>query len=91
MATQPAESRVVLTPEQREQLESIAKSRSLPAGLVARARIILMSAEATQVQIAQTLGNQPHHRGQVAASVRRGRSDWTVRRVAARTAPLGQR
>lgn len=56
MATQPAESRVVLTPEQREQLESIAKSRSLPAGLVARARIILMSAEATQVQIAQTLG-----------------------------------
>lgn len=35
---------VVLTPEQREQLESIAKSRSLPAGLVARARIILMSA-----------------------------------------------
>ena len=56
MATQPAESRVVLTPEQREQLESIAKSRSLPAGLVARARIILMSAEATKVQIAQTLG-----------------------------------
>jgi transposase len=56
MATQPAESRVVLTPEQREQLERIAKSRSLPAGLVARARIILMSAEATKVQIAQTLG-----------------------------------
>lgn len=35
---------LVLKAQQREQLESLASSRSLPAGLVARARMILMSA-----------------------------------------------
>jgi len=35
---------LVLSPQQREQLESLASWRSLPAGLVTRARIILMSA-----------------------------------------------
>ncbi len=35
---------LVLSAQQREQLESLASSRSLPAGLVARARMILMSA-----------------------------------------------
>jgi hypothetical protein len=35
---------LVLRPEQREQLEGMAGSRSLPAGLVSRARIILLSA-----------------------------------------------
>lgn len=55
MATQAIESRIVLTSEQREQLDGIAKSRSMPAGLVARARIILMSVERTQKQIAQSL------------------------------------
>ncbi len=33
-----------LGPEQREQLESMASSRSLPAGLVNRVRIVLLSA-----------------------------------------------
>src|SRR5215471_16736699 len=56
MAKQATDSRLVLTSEQREQLDGIAKSRSMPAGLVARARIVLMSADATQEQIAQTLG-----------------------------------
>jgi putative transposase len=35
---------LVLSPQQREQLEGMASSRSLPAGLVSRARIVLMSA-----------------------------------------------
>src|SRR6202051_4431923 len=35
---------LVLSPQQREQLEGLANSRSLPAGLVSRARIILLSA-----------------------------------------------
>jgi putative transposase len=56
MAKQATDSRLVLTSEQREQLDGIAKSRSMPAGLVARARIVLMSADTTQEQIAQTLG-----------------------------------
>ena len=44
-------------PEQREQLESLASSRSLPAGLVSRARIILLSASGeTNMQIASQLG-----------------------------------
>lgn len=55
MATQAIESRIVFTPEQREQLDGIARSRSMSAGLVARARIILMSVERTQKQIAQSL------------------------------------
>jgi len=36
---------LVLTPEQRAQLESLASSRSLPHGLVTRVRIILLSAQ----------------------------------------------
>jgi len=56
MTEQAIQSRVGLTPEQREQLEGIAKSRSMPAGLVIRARIVLMSVDGTQKRIAQTLG-----------------------------------
>ena len=48
---------LVLSAEQREQLESLAKSRSLSAGLVRRARIILLSASGqTNMQIARQLG-----------------------------------
>jgi len=44
---------LVLSPQQREQLEGLANSRSLPAGLVSRARIILLSASGkTNQQIA---------------------------------------
>jgi len=47
---------LVLTAEQQQQLESIANSRSLPAGLVKRARIILLSALGEDnLQIAQQL------------------------------------
>jgi Helix-turn-helix domain len=47
----------VLRPEQRDQLEGMAGSRSLPAGLVSRARIILLSASGkTNQQIALHMG-----------------------------------
>ena len=44
MARGRPKSVLVLDGEQREQLEGFANSRSLPAGLVRRARIILLSA-----------------------------------------------
>lgn len=51
---------LVLTAEQRQQLESIANSRSLPAGLVQRARIILLSASGKpNQQIARQLELRP--------------------------------
>jgi putative transposase len=48
---------LVLSDEEREQLESFASSRSLPHGLVRRARIVLMSAEGiSNTAIAARLG-----------------------------------
>ena len=48
---------LVLILQQREQLETLASSRSLPAGLVRRARIILLSASGkTNMQIARQMG-----------------------------------
>jgi len=47
---------LILDAELREQLESLASSRSLPAGLVRRAKIILLSATGkTNVEIAEEL------------------------------------
>ena len=57
MAMGRPKAALVLSPEQREQLESMASSRSLPAGLVSRARIILLSAAGkTNQQIARQMG-----------------------------------
>src|SRR5438309_10711019 len=48
---------LVLSAEQRAQLESMASSRSLPAGLVTRVRIVLLSvAGKMNQQIARQLG-----------------------------------
>src|SRR5579864_5255853 len=48
---------LILNAQQREQLENLASSRSLPAGLVSRAKIILLSASGkTNLQIARQLG-----------------------------------
>src|SRR6266404_205183 len=56
MAMGRPKAALVLKPEQREQLEGLANSRSLPAGLVMRARIILLSAAGkTNQQIARQL------------------------------------
>jgi len=56
MAMGRPKAALVLTPEQHEQLEGLASSRSLPAGLGTRAKIVLLSASGkTNLQIAQQL------------------------------------
>jgi len=57
MAMGRPKAALVLSLEQREQLGALSSSRSLPAGLVSRARIILLSASGkTNQQIARQLG-----------------------------------
>src|SRR2546428_5247258 len=57
MAMERPKVALVLSPEQRAQLESMASSRSLPAGLVTRVRIVLLSAAGKMnQQIARQLG-----------------------------------
>ena len=57
MAMGRPKAELVLRPEQREQPESLVSSQSLPAGLVSRARIVLLSASGkTNMQIASQLG-----------------------------------
>ena len=65
MALGRPKAELILTSEQREQLNGMAASRSLPAGLVMRARIILMSAEgesnlaiATRLRLSQATVGQ---------------------------------
>jgi putative transposase len=55
----PKES-IVLTVEEREQLEAIQRSRSMPAGIVRRAKIILYSADGVpNADIAKRLNVSP--------------------------------
>ena len=57
MAHGPALPSHTLTDGQRQQLESMAGSRSLPAGLVQRAKIILLAAQGEpNLAIARKLG-----------------------------------
>src|SRR5213594_3093202 len=57
MAMGRPKAALVLSPEQRAQLESMASSRSLAAGLVTRVRIVLLSASGKMnQQIARQLG-----------------------------------
>src|SRR5947199_1761375 len=57
MAMGRPKAALVLSAEQRAQLESLASSRSLPAGLVTRVRIVLLSAAGKMNQhIARQLG-----------------------------------
>jgi len=57
MAMGRPKATLVLTEQDREQVEGLASSRSLPAGVVDRARIILLSAGGmTNQQIARQLG-----------------------------------
>lgn len=56
MAMGRPKAALVLDAEQRDQLESLANSRALPAGLVSRSKIILMSASGkTNLEIARQL------------------------------------
>jgi putative transposase len=49
--------KLVLTAEQREQLEAYSRSRSMPAGLMARFRIVLLSAEGLSgAEVAERVG-----------------------------------
>jgi putative transposase len=74
MAMGRPKATLVLHPEQREQLEGLASSRSLPAELVGRAKIILLSASGkTNMQIARHLGLTKCHGRQVAAALPRTR------------------
>lgn len=55
---------IILSKEEEEQLKSITGSRSLPYGLVTRARIIIMTAEgATNKAIAEKIGYSPQSVG----------------------------
>lgn len=57
MAMGRPKAALALTAEQNERLQSMANSRSLPAGLVTRVRIILLSASGkTNQQVARQLG-----------------------------------
>jgi hypothetical protein len=57
MAMGRLKAALVLRPEQRAQLESMASAGSLPAGLVTRTRIVLLSAAGKMnQQIARQLG-----------------------------------
>jgi putative transposase len=57
MALGRPKAALALSPQQREQLEGLGSSRALPAGLVRRARIILLSASGKMnMEIAQQLG-----------------------------------
>ena len=70
MAMGRPKAALILSAQQREQLESLANSRSLPAGLVGRAKIILLSASGkTNQQIARQLGADQRHGGQMATAI----------------------
>ena len=70
MAMGRPKTALVLDAGQREQLESLANSRSLPAGLVSRAKIVLLSASGnTNLEIAQQLEMSKRYGGQVAAAL----------------------
>src|SRR4030067_1513497 len=57
----PKKMNIVLTKEEREQLHSLAGSRSLPFGLVTRARIIMMTADGvSNKEIARNIGYSPY-------------------------------
>ena len=82
MAMGRPKSTLVLDSELREQLESLANSRSLPAGLVRRAKIILLSASGkNNREIAATTGDEQDHGRPVATTVSRTGSVGTLRRV----------
>jgi putative transposase len=57
----PKKMNIVLTKEEREQLQSLASSRSLPHGLVIRARIIILTADGlSNKEIARKIDYSPN-------------------------------
>jgi len=83
---------LVLSAEQRAQLESMASSRSLPAGLVTRVRIVLLIASGKMNrEIARQLGTNQRYSRQMAATVRGAGRGGTARRAPPRAAASDQR
>ncbi len=71
---------LTLTDEQRDQLNGIARSTTMPHALVQRARMILASAEGlTNAAVARRVGRHPAHRQQVAPTLPRGRHPGAAR------------
>ena len=70
-------SEVSLTSDQRSELSSIAQSRSLPAGYVFRAKLILMLAEGASFNtIKRQAANQCSHHHPLEAALPRVRARW---------------
>ena len=61
MRTGRPKASMILSPQEQEQLKGIVSSRSLPSGLVIRARIVLMATEGIpNNQISEATGLSPH-------------------------------
>ena len=91
MAMGRPKAALVLDTELREQLESLANSRSLPAGLVRRAKIILLSASGkTNREVARQLQTSKVGKP-VALPIPQTRGVRTLRRVTSRPATSDQR
>ena len=73
---------LVLSSEQRAQLESMAKARSLSAGLVTRVRIVLLSAN--EPTNCSAIGTEQRDSGQMATTLRGAGRGGTAGRVAPR-------
>lgn len=74
MRTGQPKTPIMLSPEDQSQLNTIANSRSLPHGIVSRAKIILMAAEGQTNQGHRERGFPKQADGlQVAAAVYRAR------------------
>jgi hypothetical protein len=70
---------LTLTSEAREELESLAHSRTLPHGHVRRAKIVLMCSDGLNNEaVAEKVGAQSAERRQVANPLRRARPDGLV-------------
>ena len=66
----------------REELESLVRSRSLPAGLVRRAEIVLLCADGLDNKaVAERVPYQPPNGRQVAPALPNPRPDGPVRRT----------
>ena len=79
---------LTLSDEQRDQLRGVARSTSLPHGLVLRARMILASAEGlTNRAVAERVGASPPSGGQVASTLPRARRPRPARRAPPRSSP----
>ena len=74
---------LVLSPQQREQLEGMANSRSLPAGLVIRVRIVLERFRKDEPKDRPPIGTGERHGGQVEAAISGAGCGRTARRVTA--------